>query len=102
MTSPRDDVVERLALGREQATDEWPSLVAAFDHAIALALEAQYESNRAAQEAMMAVQPCYPPLVNLLAYACPTSTDARMERNRKHMERLDRHLTIKKDRSNPI
>lgn len=95
----RDDVVERLSLGRELALEQWPKLVATFDHAIALALEAQYDANRVAQEAMTAVEPCYPPMVNLLAYASPTSDEARIERNRKGLERLDRHLTIKRDGS---
>lgn len=57
-------IVQRLRFAREQA---WPDLQPAFDHAIALACEAEYQADKAANEAQCAVRPAYPPLVSLLA-----------------------------------
>lgn len=60
------DIVTALRRGREVA---WASLRPAFDHAIALAVEAEYEARRAGNLAQTSVDPAYPPLVLILADA---------------------------------
>jgi hypothetical protein len=45
----------------------WPGLVPAFDHAIALAREAEFVAAHASNLAQCGVDPAYPPLVELLA-----------------------------------
>ena len=60
------DVVAALCRGRELA---WANLRPAFDHAIALAREAEYEADRAGNLAQTSVEPAYPPLVLALAEA---------------------------------
>ena len=56
--------MERLYRGREIA---WAALTPAFDHAIALAKEAEYQAARASNEVGAGIPPAYPPLVELLA-----------------------------------
>lgn len=58
--------VSRLVAARGVA---WAALVPAFDHAIALAVEAEYVAAQAANMVQCSVQPAYPPLVALLADA---------------------------------
>lgn len=50
----------------------WPGMVPVVDHAIALALEAEYAALRSSVDAMCGVEPVYPPLVQMLAAAAPT------------------------------
>ena len=64
-------VVDQLKSARHCA---WASLRPAFDHAIGLAHEAEYEAKRAANVAMTHVAPAYPPLVLRLAEAAPKET----------------------------
>lgn len=59
-------VVAALRRGREVA---WASLRPTFDHALALAYEAEHEAHRAANLAQTSVTPAYPPLVLALADA---------------------------------
>lgn len=61
-------IITRLAEARERA---WPDLRPAFDHAIALAKEAEHDANRAMNIAMTGVDAAYPPLVHLLAMSVP-------------------------------
>jgi hypothetical protein len=58
------ETMERLTRARESA---WFGLQPAFDHAIALAKEAEYQAGRASNEVQAGVSPAYPPLVVLLA-----------------------------------
>lgn len=60
------DTVMRLRYARSCA---WADLQPAFDHAIALAKEAEYQADRAANEVQARIEPAYPPLVALLAEA---------------------------------
>lgn len=62
------DTVERLARARAVA---WATLVPVFDHAIALAREAEHQAQRAENEAQCSVRPAYAPLVSMLADAAP-------------------------------
>lgn len=64
-------VLGLLRTGRDLA---WADLRPAFDHAIVLATEAEFEANRAASIAQTYISPAYPPLVLLLAESAgPTS-----------------------------
>lgn len=65
-------VVDQLKSARHCA---WASLRPAFDHAISLAHEAEYEAERAANVAMAHATPTYPPLVLRLAEAAPKEPD---------------------------
>lgn len=67
-------VVERLHAARDVA---WSSLQPAFDHAIALAREAEHLAGRTSIECQTAVRPDYPPLVLLLAAAAPDTEETR-------------------------
>lgn len=58
------ETMERLVRARDTA---WFALQPAFDHAIALAKEAEYQGKRAANDVQAAISPAYPPLVVLLA-----------------------------------
>ncbi len=49
----------------------FPSLHSAIDHAIALALEAEFVAGQASNYAQTGIPPVYPPLVSLLALAAP-------------------------------
>jgi len=62
------DTIDRLERARAVA---WGKLKPVFDHAIALAKEAEYQAHRAEVDAQMSVRPAYPPLVELLAAAAP-------------------------------
>ncbi len=64
------EVLRRLHALRVTA---WPELRPAIDHAIALALEAEYSAARSSDLAMTYVQPTYPPLVQMLADGLPKS-----------------------------
>lgn len=58
----------RLEIARERA---WDELKPAYDHAIALAKEADYQAIRVTMDAMTHCSPAYPPLVELLADSAP-------------------------------
>jgi len=58
------EIMERLQRARE---DAWFALQPAFDHAIALAKEAEYQSARLSDEMQSHIPAVYPPLVELLA-----------------------------------
>jgi hypothetical protein len=58
------EVMERLQRARGLA---WAALVPAFDHAIALAKEAEHQAAYASNEVQAGISPAYPPLVMLLA-----------------------------------
>ena len=58
-------VIAQLKRGRAS----WPELMAAFDHAIALAREAEYQAQRASNEVQAHIPAAYPPLVSMLADA---------------------------------
>ncbi|MEH3142498.1 MAG: hypothetical protein PGN37_20465 [Mycobacterium kyogaense] len=60
--------VRSLRAGRDTA---WAALQPAFDHAIALAKEAEYQADRAANEVQQHCPAAYPPLVELLAASVP-------------------------------
>lgn len=60
------DIVDRLKGGHHIA---WHQLRPAFTHAIALALEAEHQAERASNEVQAHIPPAYPPLVQLLADA---------------------------------
>ena len=65
--------IRNLERGRSLA---WANLRPAFDHAIALAKEAEYVAERQANEYAQNVPPAYPPLVEMLASAAdPTRED---------------------------
>jgi hypothetical protein len=49
----------------------WPALRPAFDHALALAREAEHLAGHTSIECQTSVRPAYPPLVLLLADAAP-------------------------------
>jgi hypothetical protein len=62
---PRESIiVTRLRTGREKA---WPELQPAFDVAILLAKQAEYEAERASTIAMTGIEPAHSPLVQALA-----------------------------------
>lgn len=61
------ELMERLTCARAIA---WAALRPAFDHAIALAKEAEYQAARASNEVQSHVSPAYPPIVTLLAESC--------------------------------
>ncbi|NKS52548.1 hypothetical protein GS500_04625 [Rhodococcus hoagii] len=67
-------VIERLHAARAVA---WSELQPAFDHAIALAREAEHLAGRVSIECQTGVQPDYPPLVLLLAAASPDKETQR-------------------------
>lgn len=58
------ETIERLVRARATA---WMTLQPAFDHAIVLAKEAEYQADRASNEVLSHVAVAYPPLVVLLA-----------------------------------
>jgi hypothetical protein len=58
--------MRNLQRGRSLA---WGRLIPAFEHAIHLAMEAEYQANYASNQAQCGVDPAYPPLVLLLADA---------------------------------
>lgn len=60
------EVVDALRRGRAVA---WASLQPAFDHALALAMEAEHLASKTSQEYATYVTPAYPPLVRFLADA---------------------------------
>ena len=60
------EVVDVLRNGRKVA---WKALIPAFERAIVLAEEAEYEADMAANTARCATEPAYPPLVLDLARA---------------------------------
>lgn len=65
--------IQNLERGRDLA---WANLRPAFDHAIALAKEAEYVAERQTHEYAQNVPPVYPPLVEMLASAAtPTRED---------------------------
>ena len=55
---------DRLTAARDKA---WRDLKPAFDHAIAVALECEYQADQASNMVLAAIQPAYPPLVRMLA-----------------------------------
>jgi len=59
-------ILSLLHRGRDLA---WADLRPAYDHAIVLAKEAEFEAERAQNLAQTGVAPAYPPLVRLLAEA---------------------------------
>ena len=59
-------VIDGLKAGRE-AAEAW--LRPAFNHAIALAREAEFQAARASNEVQAYISPAYPPLVEMLADA---------------------------------
>ena len=58
--------MRNLIRGRDQA---WPSLKPAYDHAIALAREAEYLARHTSDLAMTGIDPVYPVIVQMLADA---------------------------------
>lgn len=58
-------VIAQLKQGRAL----WPELMPAFDHAIALARESEYQAQRASNEVQAHIAAVYPPIVSLLADA---------------------------------
>ena len=60
------DVISNLERGRYWA---WKSLAPAFDHAIALAREADFIAGQASNIVQAGIDPVYPPLVLMLAEA---------------------------------
>lgn len=62
----KSEIVTKLERGRSLA---WQRLSPTFDHAIALAREAEFIADQASNMAQCHVTPAYPPLVELLAEA---------------------------------
>lgn len=58
-------VIAQLKQGRAL----WPELMPAFDHAIALAREAEYQAQRASNEVQSHIAAAYQPIVVMLADA---------------------------------
>lgn len=64
------DTMDRLHRARDTA---WADLRPAFDHAIALAREAEHVADRLMNDAQFGpIYPSYPPLVELLAQSVPS------------------------------
>lgn len=60
------ETTQALIRGRDLA---WGTLRPAFDHAIAMAREAEYVAAHASNLAQTWIEPSYPPLVSMLADA---------------------------------
>jgi DNA-binding XRE family transcriptional regulator len=70
----KSSVIEKLERVRGSVQ---PELRPALEHAISIAIEAEYVADRASNEVMAAVSPAYPPLVLLLAADVTEATPAQ-------------------------
>lgn len=66
------EVMDNLVLGRSLA---WDKLRPAFDHAIALAIEAEQSAASAENRSLRPAKPAYPVLVWLLAESVSTEDE---------------------------
>lgn len=73
------EVIDRLVKGQGLAGAVcWVELSPVFQHAIALAKEAEYQASRASISAEMSIAPAYPVLVTMLAESMAPATSAEV------------------------